>query len=298
MKVAPFKPEWLKIRPPGGDNYRNIKTLLQKLKLHTVCEEAHCPNIGECWGGGTATIMLMGDVCTRGCRFCHVKTGNPRQQIDAAEPHRVAEAIVQLGLTYVVLTSVNRDDLPDGGADHFAQTVEAIKKADENILVEVLVPDFQGDKHAIRRLVDGGADVLAHNLETVRRLTPMVRDKKASYDQSIGVLAEMKALVPFRFTKSSLMVGLGENADEIYESMEDLRVVEVDILTVGQYLRPSPWHLPVREFVRPDTFRVYEFVGLKKGFRFVASGPLVRSSYRAGEKFVENILRNQAHASH
>ncbi|MBI3293756.1 MAG: lipoyl synthase [Deltaproteobacteria bacterium] len=297
MVVSERKPDWLKIRPPGGDNYLALKGLLRSLKLHTVCEEARCPNVAECWGGGTATVMLMGDVCTRGCRFCHVKSGNPAA-LDASEPQNVASAIAQLGLTYVVLTSVNRDELPDGGADHFARTVESIKKLDPNILVEVLVPDFQGDRAAIERLVSSGADVLAHNIETVKRLTPKVRDGKASYLQSLDVLRQFKELAPVRRTKSSIMVGLGETTEEMTQAMQDLREVGVDILTVGQYLRPSAWHVPVEQFVTPEAFKAYEASGLERGFLLVASGPLVRSSYRAGEKFIESVLKEGRRASH
>ncbi len=295
MVLAEKKPDWLKIRPPGGGRYFEIKQLLKTLKLHTVCEEAQCPNVAECWGGGTATVMLMGDVCTRGCRFCHVKSGSPLA-LDAVEPKRVAEAISKLGLTYVVLTSVNRDDLADGGADHFAQTVEAIKIADNRILVEVLIPDFLGDAWALRRMATSGADVVAHNLETIERLTPRVRDGKASYTQSLSVLKFLRGTGVH--TKSSLMVGLGETANEIASAMDDLRSVGVEILTIGQYLRPSQWHLPVMEYVTPNRFLDYEKLGLDKGFSFVASGPLVRSSYRAGEKFVENMLKGVGHASH
>lgn len=292
-QTALRKPEWLKIRPPGGENYAQLKQLFKKLGLHTVCEEAACPNIGECWGGGTATLMLMGDTCTRGCKFCHVKTGNPNGILDPHEPEKVATALAELGLTYVVLTSVDRDDLPDGGAEHFAHTVEEIKKRSPSMLVEVLIPDFQGDEAAIARVVKSGADVIAHNVETVERLTKKVRDGRCDYRQSLEVLRYVKRLDPRRFTKSSIMLGLGESESEVLQAMDDLREAKVEILTLGQYLRPSSWHLPVEEFVSPDIFARLETLGLEKGFLFVPSGPLVRSSYRAGEKFLEATLREK-----
>ena len=297
MVVSERKPDWLKIRPPGGENYLAIKGLLRSLKLHTVCEEARCPNVAECWGSGTATVMLMGDICSRSCRFCHVKSGKP-SALDPDEPTKVAEAVAKLGLTYVVLTSVNRDELSDGGANHFARTVENIKGLNSRILVEVLVPDFQGDEAAIKRITSSGADVFAHNVETVGRLTPMARDRKASYQQSLHVLKRFKTLAPLVHTKSSLMVGLGETEGEMHQAMDDLRLAGVDILTIGQYLRPSAWHLPVHQFVTPENFEAYERAGLERGFAFVAAGPLVRSSYRAGEKFIENILRGKQRAIH
>jgi len=289
----PRKPEWLKIKPPGGDNYAHIKQLFRGLKLNTVCEEAACPNVAECWGGGTATLMLMGDTCTRGCKFCHVKTGNPKGVLDPHEPEKVAQALAELKLTYVVLTSVDRDDLPDGGADHFARTVEAIKRSAPETLVEVLIPDFQGDKAAIARVVNSGADVIAHNVETVERLSAKVRDGRCNYRQSLDVLTEVKKLDPKRFTKTSIMLGLGETREELRTAMDDLRAAQVEILTFGQYLRPTSWHLPVDSYVHPTVFAELEKEGLDKGFLFVPSGPLVRSSYRAGEKFLEATLRKR-----
>lgn len=286
------KPSWLKVKAPGGENYTRLKGLLRELKLHTVCEEAGCPNVAECWGGGTATVMLMGDLCTRGCKFCHVKSGNPRGVLDPLEPVNTAKAIAELGLTYVVLTSVDRDDLPDGGADHFARTVEEIKARDKNILVEVLIPDFQGDKRSLARVVKARPDVIAHNIETVARLTATVRDHRATYPQSLAVLRSLKEL-SVRYTKTSLMVGLGETESEVLETMRDLRREGVDILTIGQYLQPSGWNLPVQEYISPETFKRYELLGLAQGFLFVPSGPLVRSSYKAGEKFLEAMLRNE-----
>lgn len=287
------KPEWLKIRPPGGENYLKIKGLLRQLKLHTVCEEAACPNVAECWGGGTATVMLMGDTCTRGCKFCHVKTGNPRGVLDLEEPEKVSSAIAELGLTYVVLTSVDRDDLPDGGAAHISETVAAIKRKRPETLVEILVPDFRGDLAAVRTTAASGTDVFAHNVETIERLTKSVRDGRCGYRQSLDVLAAAKAHRPEVITKSSIMLGLGETKDEIAVAMDDLRAVGVQMLTLGQYLRPSNWHLAVNEYVRPETFRELEAMGLEKGFLSVPSGPLVRSSYRAGEKFLEGLLRKK-----
>jgi lipoic acid synthetase len=289
------KPEWLKIRAPGGDNYTRIKELMRSLKLHTVCEEARCPKVSECWGGGTATVMLMGDTCTRACRFCHVKSGNPKGVLDVNEPVNVASAIAELKLRYVVLTSVDRDDLPDGGADHFALTVEEIKKRSPETLVEVLIPDFQGDEKSVERICLSGVDVIAHNIETVERLSPTVRDKRCGYQQSLNVLKKVKDYFPKIYTKSSVMLGLGETKDEVLKAMDDLRKVGVQIVTFGQYLRPTTWHLPVEEYIHPDLFKEYEKTGLEKGFLCVPSGPLVRSSYRAAEKFLEGLLRSGAH---
>ncbi|MGQ0796694.1 MAG: lipoyl synthase [Methanobacteriota archaeon] len=286
------KPEWLRVRPPSGENYTHLKTLLRSLDLHTVCEEAHCPNVGECWGGGTATIMLLGDICTRGCRFCAVTSGNPRGAVDVEEPRKVADAIAGLGLTYVVLTSVDRDDIPDGGADHFARTIREIKARDADVLVEALIPDFRGDLAAVRTVVDARPDVLDHNVETVRRLQDRVRDRRAGYDQSLAVLRGAKSMRDGLYTKSSIMLGLGETVDEVLDTMHDLRDAGVDILTLGQYLRPSAWHLPVQEFVPPERFDAYRRAGEGMGFLYTAAGPLVRSSYRAGEFFLENALRS------
>lgn len=249
------KPSWLKVRAPGGERYVDIKHRLRRLSLNTVCEEAQCPNIGECWGGGTATIMLMGDICTRGCRFCAVTSGKPAR-LDPNEPENVANAIAEMQLDYVVLTSVNRDDLPDGGAEHYAQAVEAIKRRTPTILVEVLTPDFQGDPRAIARLCAAKPDVFAHNVETVQRLQRYVRDARATYGQSLGVLdmaRKFAALSNHRMlTKTSVMVGCGEDASEVLETMLDLRRIDVDVITFGQYLRPTPKHLPVSRFVSPE----------------------------------------------
>ena len=281
------------MRPPGGETYAHLKDLLRSLGLHTVCEEAHCPNVGECWGGGTATIMLLGDVCTRGCRFCAVASGNPRGAIDVDEPRKVAMAIAELDLSYVVLTSVDRDDLRDGGAAHFARTVREIKSRRPDMLVEALIPDFRGDLDAVREVVESGVDVLDHNIETVERLQATVRDRRATYAQSLRVLAGAKAMQPDLYTKSSIMLGLGEEEREVVATMRDLRVAGVDIVTLGQYLRPSSWHLPVARYVPPEDFDRYREIGESLGFLYVASGPLVRSSYRAGELFTENVIRRR-----
>ncbi len=289
--VTKRKPEWLKIRPPSGEQYRHVKRSLRGHGLHTVCEEAHCPNLHECWGGGTATIMLMGDVCTRGCRFCAVTSGHPHGRLDPLEPWKVARVLGRWGLDYVVLTSVARDDLPDGGAGHFAQTVRAIKQQHPHMLVEVLIPDFQGDLDALRQVVEAEPDVIGHNVETVQRLTSRVRDRRAGYRQSLKVLQAVKEMDPTRYTKSSSMVGLGETEAEVVQTMRDLRAVGVDFLTIGQYLRPTQKHLPVREYVPPEQFERYRKLGEELGFLYVAAGPLVRSSYRAGEFFIASMIR-------
>ncbi len=283
------KPSWLRVNVPGGERYLKVKETLRTLRLHTVCAEAHCPNVAECWGGGTATVMLMGDVCTRGCRFCHVKTAARPPALDPDEPRHLAEAVAELGLDYLVVTSVDRDDLPDGGAAHFAEAIRRLKEI-PGLLVEVLTPDFRGDADAVRTIGRAAPDVFANNIETVRRLTPVVRDARAGYDQTLGVLDRMRREFPAVVTKSSIMVGLGEAADEVLETMRDLRAHGVDILTLGQYLRPSAWHLPVQEWVSPEQFATYREQGLALGFRYVASGPLVRSSYRAGELFLRGEI--------
>ncbi len=290
------KPDWLRVRLPGGANYRGLKSLLRERNLHTVCEEAHCPNLAECWGGGTATIMLMGDTCTRGCRFCAVKTGNPKGVLDPFEPAKVADTVARSGWNYVVLTSVDRDDLPDGGAAHFAATIQAIKAHDPTIRVEALVPDFQGDAEAVRRVVEAGPEVFAQNQETVERLTHPVRDMRAGYEQTLAVLRTAKAIRPSVYTKSSLMLGLGERTEEVLQAMRDLRAVGVDILTLGQYLRPSTRHIEMARWVPPEEFESFRREGQALGFLYVAAGPLVRSSYRAGEFFLEGVARGQTPA--
>jgi lipoyl synthase len=284
------KPDWLTVRPPGGQAYGSLKDLFGGLGLHTVCEEAHCPNVQECWGGGTATLMLMGDVCSRACRFCMVTPGKPSGTLDPFEPERVAMALSKMGLKYVVLTSVDRDDLPDGGASHIAQTIRRVKDRVPGMLLEVLIPDFQGDIDSLRTVVDAGPEVIAHNIETTRSLTPRVRDPRATYSQSLSVLRNVKKLDSRVYTKSSIMVGLGEKEDEMEEAMAHLRGAGVDFLTVGQYLRPSARHLPVLEYVPPEKFDAYRKMGERLGFRYVASGPLVRSSYRAGEFYIRSAM--------
>jgi len=278
------KPGWLKVSMPGGGRYEEVRRALRELGIHTVCEEASCPNIGECWGSGTATVMLMGDVCTRGCRFCDVASGNPAP-LDPLEPRHLAEAVGRLSLDYLVVTSVNRDELPDGGAAHFAHAIVELRRAAPRTLVEVLTPDFQGLKSALDLIIDAAPTVAAHNVETVERLTPRVRDRRASYAQSLAVLDHYKR--GGMRTKSSIMLGLGEERGEVVQAMRDLRSAGCDILTLGQYLRPSEKHLPVVEYVRPEVFRDLEQEGLALGFRFVAAGPLVRSSYKAGEFFIQ-----------
>ena len=284
------KPRWLTVEPPDGETYRDLKGLFHRLNLHTVCEEAHCPNVHECWGGGTATLMLMGDVCSRACRFCMVTPGKPQGAIDELEPENVAFALSQMGLPYVVLTSVDRDDLPDGGASHFARTIRLVKEKNPQTLVEVLIPDFQGDLPDLRKVVEARPDVIAHNIETTMTLTGRVRDPRASYWQSLSVLRNVKKLDPRIFTKSSIMVGLGESEEEVTQAMTHLRLAGVDFLTVGQYLRPSARHIRVEEYVPPDRFERYRSIGERLGFLYVASGPLVRSSYRAGELFVKRAI--------
>jgi lipoic acid synthetase len=286
------KPEWLKVQLPGGERYLKVRETLKRLKLHTVCEEAQCPNVGECWGGGTATVMLMGDVCTRGCRFCDVASGTPGP-LDADEPRHLAEAVSELHLDYVVVTSVNRDDLPDGGAAHFAEAIREMKRTSPKMLVEVLIPDFQGSLPALDLIVEAGADVVAHNIETVPSLTRKVRDVRASYDQSLQVLHYLK-LRGARFTKTSIQLGHGEPDDEVRQALRDLRTQSVDIVTLGQYLRPSPKHLAVQEWVRPEKFDQWRQEAEAMGFLFAASGPLVRSSYRAGELFLKSHLGRDA----
>ncbi|XP_078684572.1 lipoyl synthase, mitochondrial [Branchiostoma floridae x Branchiostoma belcheri] len=288
-------PPWLKREIPIGKNYHNLKGTLRELNLATVCEEAKCPNIGECWGGGedktaTATIMVMGDTCTRGCRFCSVKTARRPPPLDPNEPVHTAEAISRWGVDYIVITSVDRDDVADGGSSHFSQCVKEIKKRMPSLLVECLTPDFRGDMEAVATVAKSGLDVYAHNIETVKRLTPFVRDPRAKYDQSLQVLSHVKKTVPDMVTKSSIMLGLGESDQEVRTAMEDLRSVGVDCLTLGQYMQPTKRHLKVQEYVTPAKFKHWEDVGGEMGFAYTASGPLVRSSYRAGEFYIKNLL--------
>ena len=279
--VAGRKPLWLRAKLPGGGKYEAVKNNVREHKLATVCEESKCPNIGECWTSGTATIMVMGAVCTRACRFCSVDTGNPNGWFDAEEPANTARSVELMDLKYVVITSVDRDDLADGGASHYAKCVKAIKTLRPQTAVEALTPDFDGRFELVELVVDSGLEVFAQNVETVRRLTHPVRDVRAGYDQTISVLAHAKKYRPDVLTKTSLMLGLGETEDEIIRTMEDLRQAKVDILTMGQYLRPTVNHLEVQRYVSPDEFELYRQWGLERGFLEVVSGPLVRSSYRA-----------------
>lgn len=271
--------------------YNQIKSMAHDLRLATVCEEAKCPNVAQCWASGTATFMLMGDVCTRGCRFCSVKSGDPKGWLDAAEPQKIRETVQRLGLKYVVLTSVDRDDLPDGGAEHFAKTVECLKHAISDVMVEALIPDFQGREEPLQRLMASNPDVIAQNIETVKRLTHYARDRRAGYEQTLTLLQTVKSNRPDIYTKSSIMLGLGETDAEIGECMADLRAHQVDILTLGQYLQPTTRHLPVDRFISPDAFKAWEAVALDMGFLYCASGPLVRSSYKAAEFFIQGIVK-------
>ena len=284
------KPPWLRVSVGGGERYRAVKETVTKHRLATVCEESHCPNIGECWNHGTATIMLMGATCTRACRFCAVDTGNPKGWLDLQEPTNAAESVRLMALNYVVLTSVDRDDISDGGAGHYAACVKAIRALNPNTAVEALTPDFNGDRDAVFTVVNSGLQVFAQNLETVERLTHMVRDPRAGYQQTLDVLAIAKRANPSVLTKSSLMLGLGEGAAEIKQSLRDLRRHDVDIVTLGQYMRPTKNHLPVERWVSPAEFEALRTFGLGLGFTEVASGPLVRSSYRADRVFERNNL--------
>ncbi len=288
------KPQWLRIKLTTNDNFSQIKQTLNQFNLHTVCEEAHCPNISECWNTGTATFMLMGDVCTRGCKFCAVKTGNPMKKLDPNEPRKLAEALAKIKLLdYVVLTSVTRDDLEDGGSSHFAQCVMEIKKSYPEMKIEALIPDFRGNIESLRKIVDAKPDVIAHNIETIDRLQSKVRDVRANYSQSLKVLENTKKMDPKIYTKSSIMLGLGEEDEEIIESMKDLRKINVDVLTLGQYLRPTDSHIQIKRFVDPAKFDFFKVKALELGFLYAASGPFVRSSYRAGEMFMKNVIKKQ-----
>lgn len=279
------KPPWLRVSLPIGEEYERVKARVNALALHTVCKEAACPNVAECWGAGTATIMILGDVCTRGCRFCKVRTGNPHGEVDYLEPYRVAEAVRDLGWKYLVVTAVDRDDLPDGGALIFANTVRAIHERVPGARVEILSGDYRGDVRAVDIVLDARPDVFAHNLETVRRLTPRVRDRRAGYDQSLKVLRYVKGRVPDRYTKTSIMLGLGESDAEVETVMDDARAAGVDIFTMGQYLQPTKKHLPVAEYVTPQKFEELGRLAQRKGFHQVVSSPLSRSSYHAEQAF-------------
>jgi lipoic acid synthetase len=287
VKSAP-KPPWLRAKLPSGAAYERVKAMVRGHRLATVCEESMCPNIGECWANGTATIMLMGAVCTRACQFCAVDTGNPRGWLDAEEPENTARTVRLMGLKYVVLTSVDRDDLPDGGAGHYARCIRAVKTECPETAVEALTPDFCGRVSDVETVVDAGLDVYAQNLETVERLTRRVRDARAGYEQTLSVLQHAKRHRPDVLTKTSLMVGLGETESEIVQTLDHLKAIGVDIVTFGQYLRPTPNHLPVERYVTPEEFDRYRELGLERGFLEVVSGPLVRSSYRADRVFEHN----------
>jgi len=275
------KPDWLKIKLPEGKHYARVKDIVKHHKLHTICESGHCPNVADCWGRGTATFMVLGDICTRSCKFCNVKTGKPLP-VDPDEPQQVAESVKLMGLKHCVLTSVDRDDLPDGGAQAWADTIKTIKELSPGTTIEALIPDFDGTHELLKVVIDAAPEVISHNLETVKRLTPQVRSR-ARYDISLQVIKYIaeSGLV----AKSGIMLGLGEREKEIYETMDDLVAVGCSVFTIGQYLQPTKKHLPVSEFVKPEVFEKYREVGLEKGFRFVESSPLVRSSYRA-EKHV------------
>ncbi|XP_072984383.1 lipoyl synthase, mitochondrial [Typha latifolia] len=290
------KPKWMKEAIPGGAKYTAIKAKLRELKLHTVCEEARCPNMGECWSGGetgtaTATIMILGDTCTRGCRFCNVKTSRTPPPPDPNEPSNVAKAIASWGLDYVVITSVDRDDLLDQGSGHFTETVQTLKILKPTILIEALVPDFRGDASCVEKVAKSGLDVFAHNIETVEELQSIVRDHRANFKQSIDVLKIAKEYAPAgTLTKTSIMLGCGETPDQVVSTMEKVREAGVDVMTFGQYMRPSKRHMPVSEYVTPEAFEKYRALGMEMGFRYVASGPMVRSSYKAGEFYIKSMI--------
>ncbi|MBI2259227.1 MAG: lipoyl synthase [Flavobacteriia bacterium] len=271
------KPKWLKVKLPTGENYKKVRSLVDEHKLHTICESGSCPNMGECWGEGTATFMILGNICTRSCGFCAVKTGKPLE-VDAFEPGRVARSVKLMGVKHAVITSVDRDDLKDGGAEIWVQTVKAIRHQSPITTLETLIPDFQGKWENLQAIIDIAPEIVSHNLETVKRLTKKVRIQ-AKYDRSLEVLKRLKQ--GGMRTKSGIMLGLGESKDEVFETIDDLHQVGVDILTIGQYLQPTLKHLPVQEFISPEIFDEYRVYGLSKGFRFVESGPLVRSSYHA-----------------
>lgn len=292
-------PNWLQTPIPNNANYKSIKRDLRGLNLHTVCEEARCPNISDCWGGSdksaaTATIMLMGDTCTRGCRFCSVKTSKAPPPLDPHEPEHTAEALKRWGLGYVVLTSVDRDDLADGGANHFAETIMKIKSKAPSMLVEALTGDYAGDLEMVAKVARSGLDVYAHNVETVEALTPMVRDRRAKFRQSLSVLKHAKEAKDGLITKTSIMLGLGETEEQLWYTLKELRNVDVDVVTFGQYMRPTKRHMPVHTYVTPAVFEAWRQRALDMGFLYCASGPLVRSSYKAGEAFIENVIKKRA----
>jgi len=285
------KPKWIKLKARYSRELYLTSNIIHSLNLHTVCEEARCPNIFECWSRKTATFMILGDICTRRCKFCSVKTGDPKGLVDYDEPYRVALAAKKLNLKYIVITSVDRDDLEDGGASQYAETIEMVRKFNPDIIIEVLIPDFQGDINSLKKIVSAKPDVIGHNIETVRRLTPIVRDPRAGYDISLNVLKNIKRFDPSIYTKSGLMLGLGETYDEVVDTLRDLRNADVDMVTIGQYLMPSKDHYPVKEYVHPRIFQSLEKEAYKMGFKYVASAPRVRSSYLSSEYFISRILK-------
>jgi len=293
-QIIQRKPGWLRIKRPTGKGIKSfgrIRETSESLKLATVCEEAKCPNISECWSDGTATFMVMGDTCTRGCRFCSVKTSANPDPLDSLEPKNLAKAISDFNLKYAVITSVDRDEIPDQGANHFKECIVETKKQHPKLIVELLIPDFRGNKNCLDTIIESKAEVIGHNLETVRRLTSEVRDRKATYDQSLGVLKYIKEKSPKTFTKSALMLGLGETEDEVLQAMDNLRKIRVDFLSLGQYLQPTKKHLKVKEFIEPEKFKWYAKKAREKGFVYCAAGPFVRSSYKAGEFYIKNAIR-------
>ncbi|MCB2221106.1 MAG: lipoyl synthase [Bacteroidetes bacterium] len=276
-EVSIRKPSWLKTKVPIGKQYIGVRDIVEKNKLHTICTSGHCPNMAECWGAGTATLMILGDICTRACKFCNVKTGRPLPA-DWKEPERVAESVRKMGVKHVVITSVDRDDLDDGGAEIWAMTIRQVKKLNPNTTIETLIPDFDGKKNLIQKVIDARPEVISHNLETVRRITPIIRSK-ARYELSLDVLDYIvKSGIR---SKTGVMVGLGETATEVLEVMDDVRKIGVEVFTIGQYLQPTKHHLAVKEFIAPEQFAEYRMEGIRKGFRHIESGPLVRSSYHA-----------------
>ena len=291
------KPAWLKGQLPSGPNYERLRSTVRTLGLATVCEEAKCPNIGECWGGGedgiaTATIMIMGDTCTRGCRFCNVKTSRAPAPLNPEEPANTAEAVASWGMDYIVITSVDRDDVPDQGASHIAKTVRLMKEKKADLLVEVLTPDFSGNLEHVRQVATSGLNVFAHNVETVERLSPRVRDRRANYQQSLDVLQAAAQARPGLITKTSIMMGLGETDEEVHQFLRDIQTAGVQVVTFGQYLRPSKRHLKVQEYVTPEKFDEWGDIARDMGFRYVASGPMVRSSYKAGEFYLKAMVQD------
>ncbi|UCE13757.1 MAG: lipoyl synthase [Candidatus Heimdallarchaeota archaeon] len=290
MKKTP-KPKWIRAKLPTKREFGEIKSILRDQNLHTVCEEAFCPNRAECWESRTATFLLMGSYCTRRCKFCDVETRNPHQYLSSSEPENLADAVRKLGLKYVVLTSVTRDDLADGGAEHLSSCIRNVRQKNPGVLIEILIPDFRGNMDSLKKLVDCKPEVIGHNIETTEDLTPIVRDKKSSFKQSIDVLKNIKQLNSRILTKSSMMLGLGETDAQVLAALHHLKRVKVDIVTLGQYLQPSRKHLEVVEYLDPQKFEYWDGVAQKIGFLYVASGPLVRSSYRAGEMYVQNFLK-------